>query len=65
MPIESDFLIVISIGVFLWALSLVILGIRQLHEITTGKAIIAVLIPFIALAVVLGLLTKALEYRML
>ncbi|MFA4935401.1 MAG: YIP1 family protein [Candidatus Methanoperedens sp.] len=35
----------------IWSLILEILGIRQLHELTTGRAIVAVLIPFIIMVV--------------
>lgn len=35
----------------IWSLVLEILGIRQLHELTTGRAIVAVLIPVIIIVV--------------
>ncbi len=43
----------------IWSLVLEILGIRQLHELTTGKAVLAVLIPII-IAVVLAVIIAAL-----
>ncbi len=36
----------------IWSLILFILGIRQLHEITTRRAILAVLMPFIILGII-------------
>ncbi|KCZ71422.1 Yip1 domain [Candidatus Methanoperedens nitroreducens] len=47
---------IIGIIAGIWSLILQTLGIRQLHEITIGRAIIAVLIPLI----ILGLLTVVL-----
>jgi hypothetical protein len=46
----------------IWSLVLEVLGIRQLHEITTGKAILAVvmmLVVFIVLAVILAAVIAA------
>lgn len=43
----------------IWSLVLEILGIRQLHELTTGKAVLAVLIPVI-IAVILAMIVAAL-----
>lgn len=51
----------------IWSLVLEILGIRQLHELTTGRAILAVLIPIIIaviLAVVLAAIIASLMFGM-
>lgn len=40
----------------IWSLILEILGIRQLHELTTGRAIVAVIIPLIIIAVLVVIL---------
>ncbi|KCZ71423.1 hypothetical protein ANME2D_02153 [Candidatus Methanoperedens nitroreducens] len=37
----------------IWALVLEVLGIRQLHELTTGRAILAVLLPIIIIMVII------------
>jgi hypothetical protein len=39
----------------LWSLLLEILGVRELQEISTGKAILAVLLPVIAIAIVVAI----------
>jgi hypothetical protein len=39
---------------FIWALILVIFGMKELHEISTGKAVIAVLIPVIIIGAIFG-----------
>ncbi len=36
----------------IWSLVLEILGIRQLHELTTGKAVLAVIIPLVIIIIV-------------
>jgi hypothetical protein len=36
----------------IWSLVVEIIGIRQLHELTTGKAVLAVLIPFIIVFII-------------
>ena len=43
----------------LWALALEIIGIRQLQNITTGRAIIAVIIPMAILFVIAGVFAAA------
>jgi hypothetical protein len=50
---------VINIITSIWSILLNIVGIRQLHELTTGKAVLAVLIPLI-LAVILAVIVAAL-----
>ncbi len=50
---------VVNIITAIWSIVLNILGIRQLHELTTGKAVLAVLIPFI-IAVILTVIVAAL-----
>ncbi len=49
----------INIIASIWSLVVVIIGIRQLHELTTGRAVLAILIPLIIviiLAMILALL---------
>lgn len=55
-PILLGWIPIIGIIAGIWSLILQTLGIRQLHEITTGRAILAVLIPL----VISGLLTVVL-----
>ena len=43
----------------LWSLVLQVLGIRQLHDVTTGKAIIAVIIPIAILGAILAMFAAA------
>ena len=50
---------VLNIITTIWSILLNILGIRQVHELTTGKAVLAVLIPLI-LAVILTVIIAAL-----
>lgn len=47
---------IIGIIAGIWSFVLYILGIRQLQEITTGKAILAVLIPIIIIVVLIVIL---------
>ncbi len=49
----------VSIIASLWSLIVETIGIRQLHELTTGRAILAVLIPII-LAIILAVVLAAL-----
>ncbi len=49
----------VSIIVAIWSLIVEIIGVRQLHELTTGRAILAVLIPII-LGIILALILAAL-----
>ncbi len=49
----------VSIIAAIWSLIVEIIGIRQLHELTTGKAILAVLIP-IMLVIILVMVLAAL-----
>lgn len=42
----------------IWPLVLTILGIRQLHELTTGRAIVAVLIPMITAFILIIVLVQ-------
>lgn len=44
---------IINIIAWIWALVVEILGIRQLHNLTTGKATLALILPFIMLLIVL------------
>jgi len=46
----------------IWALVLEILGIRELQEVSTGKAVLAVLIPLILIGVVLSIVIAAIAY---
>jgi len=46
----------------IWALILEILGIRELHEMSTGKAVLAVLIPLIIFGVILSVIIAATVY---
>lgn len=38
----------------IWSLILIIFGVKELHEVSTGKAVIAVLIPVIIIAAIVG-----------
>ncbi len=49
----------VSIIAAIWSLIVEIIGIRQLHELTTGRAILAILIPII-LAIILAMVLAAL-----
>jgi hypothetical protein len=49
----------VNIIAAIWSLIVEIIGIRQLHELTTGRAILAVLIPII-LAIILAVVLAAL-----
>jgi hypothetical protein len=49
---------IIGIIAAIWSLVVEIIGIRQLHELTTGKAVLSVLIPII-IAVILAVIVAA------
>jgi hypothetical protein len=49
---------IIGIIAAIWSLVVEIIGIRQLHELTTGKAVLAVLIPII-IAVIIAIVLAA------
>jgi hypothetical protein len=49
----------VSIIAGLWSLVLYILGIRELHETTTGKAAAAVIVPFVLLLVAVTIILAA------
>lgn len=42
---------IIGFLALIWSLVLEVLGIRQLHELTTGKAIVAVIIPIVIIVI--------------
>lgn len=46
---------IIGIFVGIWSLILEILGIRELHEISTGRAILAVLLPIVVIVILVVL----------
>jgi hypothetical protein len=46
----------VSIIVAIWSLVVEIIGVRQLHELTTGRAILAVLIPIILVIILVVIL---------
>lgn len=47
---------IINIIAWIWALIVGIIGIRQLHELSTGKAVIAVIIALIIPSIIIGAL---------
>ncbi len=50
---------IVSIIAGIWALIVEIIGIRQLHELSTGKAVLAVIIAIIIPAIIIGALLAA------
>jgi hypothetical protein len=50
----------VSIIVAIWSLIVEIIGVRQLHELTTGRAILAVLIPIILVIILVVILAALL-----
>ena len=50
---------VVSVLAGIWALIVEIIGIRQLHELSTGKAVLAVSIGIIVPAIILGAIFAA------
>jgi hypothetical protein len=57
-PWYSSWIPIIGFIAGIWPLVVEIIGIRQLHELTTGKAVLAVLIPII-IAVVIAIVLAA------
>ena len=43
----------------IWALIVEIIGVRQLHDLTTGKAVLAVIIAIVIPAIIIGILVAA------
>lgn len=57
---STAFILITVLAVWIWVIALIVIGIREVHGLSTGRALLAVLSPALVLAVFACLLTAGL-----